>query len=91
MNWNRIKNGEKRPHSDLNQGQRISDSHEKINIPSSRDEKKHKDNTVRADKQLSTLNDTLKNMIKTDRESAMPIEVALTGFYKELSKSIKRK
>jgi len=91
MNWDRIKNGEKRHHIDLNQGRRKSDSREKINLFSNRDGEKDKDNKIKANKQLSSLNDTLKNMIKTSRESAMPIEVALTGFYKEISKSIKWK
>jgi len=29
-------------------------------------------------------------MIRTSKKAAMPIEMGLTGFYKEISKSIKR-
>ncbi len=90
MNLNRIKDSEKRCDINLNQGRRKSDSNERFNIHFGQTQKKHKDNGIRADIQISTLNNTLKNMIKTGRESSMTIEMALTGFYQEISNSIKR-
>jgi hypothetical protein len=50
-----------------------------------------KDVNSKADKQLSTLNFTLKNMIRTSRETSVPVQVGLSGFYEAISKSIKRK
>lgn len=48
-------------------------------------------NTSKADKQLVTLNNMLKNMIRTSKKAATPVQLGLMEFYNEISKSIKRK
>jgi hypothetical protein len=89
MNWNQFKDGEKPFGSGLNQQ---LNKHTDANIDMIADENQetHKDGRSKADKKLSALNNILKNMIRTSKKAAMPIEMGLTGFYKEISKSIKR-
>jgi hypothetical protein len=50
-----------------------------------------KDNRSKADKQLFALKNTLKNMIQTSKKAVVPVQMGLTDFYKEVSKSIKWK
>jgi hypothetical protein len=89
MNWHQFKDGEKPFGSGLNQQ---LNKHTDANIDMNADENQetHKGGRSKADKKLSTLKNTLKNMIRTGKKTAMPIEMGLTGFYKEISKSIKR-
>lgn len=86
MNRNQIKNGEKQ--SDT---QKVKSADEKPNIASERTQKATRDGESKADEQLTTLNNTLKNMIHSSNKVDMPVEASLTGFYKEISKSRKRK
>ena len=72
--WNQIKHNEKRRIAGTNQGRRKSD----IEIH------------IDADIRLSSLKATLISMTNTSKQSSEAIEKALTGFYKEINKSITR-
>jgi hypothetical protein len=74
VNWNQTKNNENRRNVGLNQGRRKSD----VEID------------VLAESRLSFLKTTLINLINTSKHSSMSVDRALTGFYKEVNKSIKR-
>jgi hypothetical protein len=74
VNWNPLKKSEMRQISGLNLGRRKSDI----------------DNHVKSDDRLSSLKTTLINMINTSKQSNISIDKALTGFYKEINKTIKR-
>ncbi len=89
MNWNQIKNDEKQS-SSLNP-EKAKSAGEKPDIAGEEIQKATKDVESKADKQLSILNNTFKNMIHTSNKVDTPVEASLTGFYKEISKSIKRK
>jgi hypothetical protein len=84
MNWNSTKNAEKPrgydQNKDLTEGDRESDC----------GDIKHKNNPIKVAKQVALLNTTLNHMLTTSRASTMSVDVALTGFYNEISKSIKR-
>jgi hypothetical protein len=86
MNRNQIKNDEKQ--SNLQKTKSID---EKLDTASGKVHKEARDGESKADKQLSTLNNTFKNMIDASNKVDAPVEASLTGFYKEISKSIKRK
>lgn len=74
MNWNKKKNNEKRRIAGTNQGRRKNDTEIQID----------------ADSRLSSLKATLISMTNTSKLSSAAIEKALTGFYKEINKSITR-
>lgn len=74
MIWNQTKNHENRRNVGLNQGRRKSD----VEID------------VLAESRLSFLKTTLINLINTSKHSSMSVDRALTEFYKEVNKSIKR-
>jgi hypothetical protein len=88
MNGNLSKGNEKQLEIDLNQqlGKHVD---EKFNT-TDKSQEAPKGNNNKADKQLFALNNTLKNMIRTNRMATMPAQKSLTGFYKEISNSIKR-
>jgi len=88
MNGNQIKGNEKQLESDLNQ--RLGKHVDEKFTATDKAQEAPKDNNSKADKQLFTLNSTLKNMIRTNRIATMPAQKSLTGFYKEISNSIKR-
>ena len=89
MNWNQIKDSEKPFGSGLNQ-QLNNHTDANIAMIANLNQETHMDGRSKADKKLLVLNNTLKNMIRTSKKTAIPIEMGLTGFYKEISKSIKR-
>jgi hypothetical protein len=90
MSWNQFKDGEKRSDIGLNT-QKVKTADEKPNIASERAQKATRDGESKADEQLTTLNNTLKNMIHSSNKVDAPVEASLTGFYKEISKAIVRK
>lgn len=90
MNWNQIKNDEKQSDIGLNT-QKAKSADEKPDVAGEKTQKVAKDVESKADKQLSALNNTFKNMIDASNKVDAPVEDSLTGFYKEISKSIKRK
>jgi hypothetical protein len=86
MGWNQINDDEKQRDT-----QKARSTEEKLGIADKKVQKATRDGESRADEQLTTLNNTLKNMIHTSNKVDAPVEASLTGFYKEISKSIKRK
>jgi bisphosphoglycerate-independent phosphoglycerate mutase (AlkP superfamily) len=86
MSWNQIKNDEKQ--SDT---QKAKFADKKPDISGDKVKKVTKDVESKADKQLFILNNTFENMINTSNKVEAAVEASLTGFYKEISKSIKKK
>ncbi len=84
-----IKGDEKQLENDFDQlGSRSV--HSEINMIQDSAKETSKDDRSKAEKQLSALKNTLKDMIQINRKATTSVQAGLTGFYKEISKSIKR-
>jgi putative sterol carrier protein len=90
MSLNQTKGGGETVEAELNQQQTKYSADQGLDLSIVRRKENRNISVSNADRKLVMLEARLKNMIKIGRKTTMPLEAALTGFYKEISKSIKR-